>query len=426
MRLLVASAFGYAAPAAAAVVVAWMSVSAYGPTVVHHAAYAAWALALLGVSSTVPTLAVAFVSGTLADRMDRRTLLRAANALGMVSALLLIGVFWVFPTHRYAVPGPAGFFVPEWFLWMLPVWALLAIAAALSRPTLNSAVPQVVASDALSQANGVILSASLLASGVGTLSVGILLGPIGPVLTLFLPLAFFETAAVALFTLESDVTGSRRPSQRSFASDMVAGLRYVGSRTGLLEITLASLGVNFFVAVAWVELPLFVHNWLAQGAFVLGALTFVSSLGMAVGASAVNTFRYDRAPGVYLAVFVVLIGLSLLILPFTHSTYVAVFAVGVFGLLLGMVTTIYLVVIQRAVPNELLGRVFAADEIGSFALVPLGQSVGGAITAIRGLAFAYWSTGGGIAVMGAVMSGLRDLRDFAAGRDRIARPTETG
>lgn len=426
MRLLVASAFGYAAPAAAAVLVSWMSVSAYGPSVVHHAADAAWALALLGIASTIPTLAIAFVSGTLADRMDRRSLLRTSNGLGIVSLLLLIAIFWVFPTRRFAAPGPAGFFVPEWFVWVLPVWALLAIAAALTRPTLNSAVPQVVASDVLSHANGIILSASLLVSGVGTLSVGILLAPLGPVLTLFLPLAFFETAAVALFTLESDVTGVRKSSGRSFASDMVAGLRYVGSRTGLLEITLASLGVNFFVAVAWVELPLYVHNWLVQGAFVLGALTFVSSLGMAIGASAVNTLRYERAPGGYLALFVVLIGLSLLILPFTHSPYVAVLAVGVFGLLLGMVTTIYLVVIQRAVPNELLGRVFAADEVGSFALVPLGQSVGGAITALRGLAFAYWSTGGGIAIMGAVMGGLRDLRDFAAGRDRIARVSGTG
>ncbi len=426
MRLLVASAFGYAAPASAAVLVSWMSVSAYGPSIVHHAADAAWALALLGIASTIPTLAIAFVSGTLADRMDRRSLLRTSNGLGIVSLLLLVAIFWAFPTRRFAAPGPAGFFVPEWFLWVLPVWALLAAAAALTRPTLNSAVPQVVASDVLSHANGVILSASLLVSGVGTLSVGILLAPLGPVLTLFLPLAFFETAAVALFTLESDVTGARKSSGRSFASDMVAGLRYVGSRTGLLEITLASLGVNFFVAVAWVELPLYVHNWLVQGAFVLGALTFVSSLGMAIGASAVNTIRYERAPGGYLALFVVLIGLSLLILPFTHSPYVAVLAVGVFGLLLGMVTTIYLVVIQRSVPNELLGRVFAADEVGSFALVPLGQSVGGAITALRGLAFAYWSTGGGIAVMGAVMGGLRDLRDFAAGRDRIARMPGTG
>ncbi|MGC2288962.1 MAG: hypothetical protein WA688_03800, partial [Thermoplasmata archaeon] len=215
------------------------------------------------------------------------------------------------------------------------------------------------------------------------------------------------------------VTGVRRGPRRSFVSDMSAGLRYIGRRTGLLEITLASLGMNFFTAVAAVEIPLYVHDWLLEGAMLLGALTFVSSLGTAIGSSAVNAVRYDRAPGLYLALFVALTGLSLVILPFTHSPYVALAAIGFFGLFIGMFTTIYLVVIQRSVPNELLGRVFAADEVGSFALIPVGQAVGGAITAIRGIAFTYWVTGDGIAILGGIMASLGKLRRFAEGKDRV-------
>jgi hypothetical protein len=153
---------------------------------------------------------------------------------------------------------------------------------------------------------------------------------------------------------------------------------------------------------------------------VLGALTFVSSVGTAIGSSAVNAIRYDRSPGLYLALFVVLTGASLAILPITHSPFVALAAIALFGFFIGMFTTIYLVVIQRSVPNELLGRVFAADEVGSFALIPVGQSAGGAITALRGIAFTYWVTGGGIAVLGGVMAGLRGLRRFAAGKDHFA------
>jgi hypothetical protein len=89
-----------------------------------------------------------------------------------------------------------------------------------------------------------------------------------------------------------------------------------------------------------------------------------------------------------------------------------------------MLTTIYLVVIQRTVPNELLGRVFAADEAGSFALIPVGQSVSGVITAIKGIAFTYWATGGAIAILGGIMAGLRDLRMFAAGKDHVTSRAE--
>ena len=426
VRLLAASAFGFAGAPGAAVVLAWMSVSAYDLSTPTHAAFAAWALALLGIAATGPTLVMAFFSGTLADRTNRRRLLRVSNALGLLGVVLLAVVFYIFPTSHIPLPGPAGFYVPEWFVWVLPLWTLIALAAALSRPTLNSAIPQVVPKESLGRANGLILSIGLVVSGIGTLSVGFLLTPWGPVLTLLIPLGFFEVAAVALATLESDVTGTRKASRRSFASDMSEGLRYVGRRTGLLEITLASLGVNFFAAIASVEIPLYVDDWLLQGAVILGALTFVASLGTAIGSSAVNAIRYDRSPGLYLALFVVLSGLTLVVLPFTHSPIVALAAIAGFGLFVGMLTTIYLVVIQRTVPNELLGRVFAADEIGSFALIPLGQSVGGALTALRGLAFTYWATGGGIAVLGGIMAGLKDLRQFAAGHDKFPTPVGSG
>jgi MFS family permease len=425
VRLLVAGAFGFAGPPAVGVVLAWMSVATYGFSTAHHAAFAAWALALLGISATVPTLVMAFFSGTLADRTNRRRLLRYSNAFALLGVVLLVVVFFVYPTAHVPLPGPAGFFVPAWFLWVLPFWALIAVSAALSRPTLNSAVPQVVNRESLGHANGLILSAGLVLSGVGTLSVGFLLGPWGPMLTLLIPVVFFEIAAVALATLESDVTGVRKGPRRPFLHDMTEGLRYIGRRTGLLEITLASLGINFFAAIAAVEIPLYVHDWLIEGAAVLGALTFVSSLGTAVGSTAVNAIRYDRSPGPYLALFVVLTGVSLLVLPLTHSPYVALAAIGFFGFFIGMFTTVYLVVIQRSVPNELLGRVFAADEVGSFALIPVGQSAGGVITALRGIAFTYWATGGGIAILGGVMAGLRGIRRFAAGKDRPAGSPET-
>lgn len=421
-RLLVAGAFGFAGAPAVGVILAWMSVSAYGLSAPGHAAFAAWALALLGLATTVPTLVMAFFSGTLADRLNRRRLLRLSNGLALLGCALLAIVFYVFPTSHIGLPGPPGFFVPAWFLWVLPCWAMVALAAALSRPTLNSAVPQVVPKESLGHANGLILSSGLITSGVGTLSVGYLLSYWGPVLTLFVALGFFEIAAIALATLESDLTGARKGSQRSFVSDMTEGLRYVARRTGLLEITLASLGINFFAAIASVEIPLYVEDWLRQGAVLLGALTFIASLGTAVGSSAVNALRYERSPGLFLSLFVALAGLSLLVLPFTHSPYVALASLGLFGVFVGMLTTIYIVVIQRSVPNELLGRVFAADEVGSFALVPVGQSVGGAITALRGIAFTYLATGGGIAVLGGIMAVLRDLRRFAAGQDRPKAP----
>jgi hypothetical protein len=78
-----------------------------------------------------------------------------------------------------------------------------------------------------------------------------------------------------------------------------------------------------------------------------------------------------------------------------------------------MVTTIFLSTIQSNVPDEVMGRVFSADEVGSYALVPVGQFSGGELTVAVGVQGTYLFAGGTILVFGvfmfAVFGSLRNL-----------------
>lgn len=417
LRLLLASAAAYAAVPTVGIILQWTVVEAYPATLPAHAMFGALSLALLGVSGTVPILAMAVFSGTLSDRFERRFLLRLANLLGLGAVAAIAVVLFLDPSRPIAIPLAAGFYVPEWFVLSLPLWAVVVVAAALARPTFYASVPQVVEAEGLTRANGQVLTVGLVLAGSSALAAGLMLGPLGPVLTLFLPLAFLEVTAVSLGTIERDLTGTRQLSGRTFRGDLVEGFRYLTGRTGLFEITLVSLALNFLGAMASVEIPLYVRDWLVQGPDVLGALAFAASIGSAVGCSAVSLVRYERRPGAFLAVCVVLDGASLLVFPFTHSTVAVLVALFAYGVLIGMVTTVLVVLIQRRVPDELLGRVFAADEVGSFALTPVGQYAGGILTAVRGLALTYTVTGAGVAGTGATMAGLRELHRFAAGTD---------
>ena len=84
-----------------------------------------------------------------------------------------------------------------------------------------------------------------------------------------------------------------------------------------------------------------------------------------------------------------------------------------------MITTIFLSTVQATVPDEVMGRVFSADEVGSYALVPAGQYTGGLLTVAVGVQGTYLSAGGAIIGFGLIM-----VASFGALRRLGYRPAE--
>jgi hypothetical protein len=139
---LTAGALQFAAPSAVLVVLLFRIALAYPADV--RVAYGALALTFLGLSSTVPTLVTMVVSGAYADRYDRGTLMRVANLLAMVATAGLAADLILHPAGQIALPGPSGFYLPEWILLAYPGWALIAATSTLFRPAYNTVVPRLV------------------------------------------------------------------------------------------------------------------------------------------------------------------------------------------------------------------------------------------------------------------------------------------
>jgi hypothetical protein len=409
VRILLANALGFAGPPAILVVLSWTLVTSY-PT----ASGRALGVAALGLAAAIPTLLTAFVSGTVADRSDRRRLLRAANAVQLGSVVALAGALYWRPEAFVTIPGISGFALPAWAVLALPLYAVLTVGNGLARPAFNAALPRVVPAGSLGAANGRILTVGLTASALGALTVGALTAFVGPVAALVVPTAFFAVATGALASLRADLATARGPARAAFLTDAQEGFRYLARNRALLEVTVTAVAINFLSAVVTVELSYYVLEWLASNAVALGAMSFAAGIGAAVGSSAVNVFRWEPSPGRFLAIFVVLQGGTVLLLPLTHSVWVAVPDAFLFGVFPGMYATVFVAAVQRTVPENILGRVFAADEFGSFGMIPVGQYFGGLLTAARGIRITYLVAGGGIALVGVLMATLRDLRRFGS------------
>ncbi len=416
-----AGALQFAAPATALVVLIFTIPVGYARA--GHPGEGSIALALLGLASALPTLGSAFFAGPLADRHDRHLLLRSANVISLLATAGLAADLFVRPGG--SVPLAPGFYFPTWVALALPAWALLISSATVFRPAFNASVPKLVPPAELGRANGLIYAIAAGTSASASLAVGIVLS-VGPaVYALAAPFALFLATQVALVGVRADLSAPRPRPTRRIWPDVVEGLRYLWGRRDLFEMTVAALVVNFLVAIAFVELGLYVLVWLrlASG-FWYGAMVSASTAGAAVGMLTIAHVRFEHRAGRVLILLVLAMGFAVLGLALVRSVWLALPIVFAYGLLPGMVQTVFLSSVQATVPNEILGRVFSADEVGSYALVPVGQASGGALTYEAGVQGTFLAAGASIVVLGVVMAvGFGALRTLGFEPHAAARGT---
>jgi hypothetical protein len=401
---LAAGALQFAAPTSILVILLYTIVLAYPAA--DRTTFGALALAFLGLASAIPTLITMVFSGALADRSDRGALMRGANLVSLLATAGLAADLVFAPAARIPLPGPRGFYVPSWVLLAFPTWAALAATSTLFRPAYNTAVPRLVETSALGRANAMIYAIAAAVTALGTLGVGALLTVVAPVYALAVPFALLFATQVALVLIRVDLTVERKGPSRSIWSEARDGFAYLLRRRELLEITAASLLINFLAAVALVELGLYVSSWLGlvQGIWY-GAMVASATAGAAAGLVLIARFDFEHRAGRVMMALTLGMGVALIALALVRSIWFALPILFAYGMIPGMIATVFLSTVQATVPDEVMGRVFAADELGSYALVPVGQSTGGALTLLVGVQGTYLVAGGGIAVLGAVMLG---------------------
>ena len=398
---LIAGALQLAAPTAVLVVLIFSVTLAYPAS--ERGTYGALALAFLGLAATVPTLLAMFFSGPLADRHDRGVLMRAVNLLSVIATLALVADLVYAPSTRISLPGPGGFYMPAWLIALYPAWALIAVTTTLFRPAYNTSISRLVTTRDLGRANGAIYATAAGASAVATLAVGALLTVAPAVYALGVAFVLFFATQIALLRVDTDLSVRRRTAPRSLWIEARAGYRFLYRRRGLFEITLLALVVNLFAQMALVEMGLYIGSWLGltEGIWY-GAMIAAGTAGVAVGFLSVPYLHFETRAGRFLLVLTFLLGVTLLSFSLVRTISLALAIYFVYGAITGMFVNVFLSTVQATVPDEMMGRVFSADELGSSALIPVGQFVGGLLVLAVSVRGSFLLAGAAIVVLSIV------------------------
>jgi predicted MFS family arabinose efflux permease len=267
------------------------------------------------------------------------------------------------------------------------------------RPATNATIPRIIAPEEVTEGNGLLQGGVTIAQFVGSPIGGLFLVTVGAVAGLaFNALTFAISATmIVLMVIPSGArnTSADEPRTGSILTEVAEGLRYLRSQRVLLLITLSAMSANFFLSIWGGFQVIYVAAQLHQGATGFGILVAATTAGFAVGAFLPSRLHADRAPGKWVLASWGSVGFFIVGLAFVSSLAAAIPLELAAGMLLSIGNTTWLSGVQRTVPDKYLGRYFATDEAGSFAMIPAGLAIGGILVFLYGISSAYVIAGVG-------------------------------
>jgi hypothetical protein len=325
------------------------------------------ALALVGVAWSLPQVVLVLASGALSDRLERRHLMIAGDAIRFV-AIGTLGVLSV-TGQLHSIPVVIGLVV------------VYGAGQAVFQPAFTAITPAIVPADLLVQANSLAqLVRPFAMTLVGPLVGGVLIAWINVGFAFLVDAATFAFSTVMILAMRS----RRRPAteedeQSSFVGDVLEGLRYVRRQRWLLIAMVAATVSLLAVWGPWETLvPIVVRNDLGGKASSLGLVFGAGGVGAVIAAAVFGqrgTLPRKPVTAMYLAWALGMFGTAGF--GFVTSVWQAMAVAFVTEGSITYLVVVWVTLVQRLVPDRLLGRVFALDWMISTMGVPLSFAITG-------------------------------------------------
>ncbi len=357
-------------------------------------------IAGLSMVHAAARLLVVLPIGVLIDRVDRTTILWAAN-LGR--ALLLATLAFIVAIGAGSIAALYG------------VFALIGVMESAADNSSLSVLPAIVETEDLDKANGQISAAQLVADEFAGPPLGGLMFAAAIALPFAAMGALYAAAAVLFLGLRVRVRSERMPDQAgSIGSDLLVGARWLKGHRLLLGLAviggLASVGYMIPFSI----LVLFSQRVLGLDATGYGVLLSVSAVGGLVGSIVAAPLRRKAGYARTVVGSLVLGAVTMTALCFTTVPWVAGICLAAY-ILHAVVWGICVNSLrQRLVPDHLRGRVNAVSKLLGLIGLTLGAGLGGVVATAFGLGASFLAGGSIFALCALVAWPL--LRQWEKGR----------
>ncbi len=357
---------------------------AAGPLLVASLTHDAFLVSLAASVRWVPPLIFGLYAGVLSDRLNRRRIVIAADAI-RVLVLAILAVTMITGTTSVVDA--------------LVALGLLSAAEVFSDNTSATLAPMLVHRDDLALANARLQTGFITLNQLAGPPIGAALFAAGrawPFMTeaLLVAAGVLLVSRVMLPAHGHASTDGRRSIRRDIGEAVRWTMRHAAVRT--LALTILIFNITF--GAAWSVLVLYVHQRLGLGAIGYGLLATVSAVGGLFGTVLYGRITRRVSLGNIMRVGLIIETLTHLGLAITTSPWIAALILFIFGAHAFIWGATSMTVRQRAVPTQLQGRVNSLNTICVYGGLVIGSAIGGTLATRYGVTAPFWFAFGGSAV----------------------------
>jgi MFS family permease len=327
--------------------------------------HSAWNLGLVGLFQFVPALALALVTGHVADRHDRRHIVSLALLLQLLAALMLL-----LSTHEHWISRDL----------ILGMSLLLGVARSFQMTAQQALTPLLVPAAVLARAMA-FSSSGMQAAIIGGPALGGFLYAAGAALVYAACAGLFLLAAALVWSARYD----HKPAPRAPVTmdTLLAGVRFIRAK----PVVLGAISLDLFAVLlggAVALLPIYARDILHVGPEGLGLLRGAPAMGALLMSLVLARWTITRRAGAILFACVAIFGATTIVFGLSPWFWLSMAALFVNGAVDMVSVVVRQTLVQLDTPDEMRGRVSAVNSIFIGASNQLGEFESGATAALFG------------------------------------------
>ena len=348
---------------------------AAGPLLVASQTANAILVAMAGLCQRLPWLLLGLYAGAVADRVDRRVLVMAADGVRAV----VVGVLTV-----AIVSGRVSIAV------VLVVMLALGVAEVFADTTGQTLLPMLVGPADLGVGNARFQASSLVANQIVGPAAGAFLFAAGRAWPFAAQTVLVALGVVLIARVATPKGAVRDVRGTRVRTDIVEGVRWLMGNDAVRTLALVIVVFNVTWGAAWSVMVLYALHHLHLTELGYAFLITAAAAGGLAGTVSFGWIqrRFDFAT--VMRVCLLLEVLTHLALAVTTVGWVAMVVMVIFGAYAFVWTTVSQTVRQRATPTAFQGRVGSAYLVAVFAGLVVGQGLDGWIAQTWGLTAPFW------------------------------------
>ena len=331
----------------------------------------AFLLGLVGLVQFAPAIVFVLVTGTVADRYNRRAVMAICLALEAFCVIAL-ALYWISHAGRTQDHGVI------WSVFI--ILTLFGVARAFLTPSMQSIFANLVPRESFANAVAWNTSAMQASFTIGPAIGGLLYGIHSQVPY---AVAFVLFSAATITTLLIPKPPQKASSEPRSLETMLAGFNYIRSN----PIVLGAISLDMFAVLlggATALLPVFARDILEVGPWGLGFLRSAAGVGALVMVIWLVRNPIPDHAGKIMFASVAVYGLAIIMFGLSTTLWISLPALFLMGAADMVSVNIRASLIQLATPDELRGRVTAVNSVFIGASNEVGEFRAGTMAALIG------------------------------------------